>query len=138
MKNKLNFKQVMMAGLTAAAVSAIINALLFFIFHAMGLITDDIFPQPNQPMTVVPVIFSSIIPTLIASIVFFLFEKYTQIGFKIFSIVTIILMLLSLGGPFAGIPNATTVYALSLSVMHFVVPLSLLYFINKSKKSNNA
>jgi hypothetical protein len=89
-------------------------------------------------MTLVPVIFSSIVPTLIASLVFFLFEKYSQNGFKIFSIVTIILMVLSLGGPFAGIPNVTTTYALSLSVMHFVVPLSLLYFINKSKKSNNA
>ena len=136
MKNKLTFKQVMMAGITAAGVAAVINALLFYIFHAMGLITDDIFVQPNQPMTVVSIIMASIVPALIASLVFFLFEKYTQNGFRIFSIVTIILMLLSLAGPFTGIPNVTTKYALSLSLMHFVVPLSLLYFINRSKKSN--
>jgi hypothetical protein len=136
MKNKLTFKQVLMVGLTAAAVSSIINALLFFIFHAAGLITDDIFVQPNQPMTVVPVIMTSIVPSLIASLVFFLFEKYTQNGFRIFSIVTIILMLLSLAGPFTGIPNVTTKYALSLSVMHFVVPLSLIYLISRSKESN--
>ena len=135
MKNKLNFKQVLMAGLTAAAVSAIINSLLFFIFHEAGLITDDIFVQPNQPMTVVSVIVASIVPALIATLVFFLFEKYTQNGFRIFSIITIILMLLSLAGPFTGIPNVTTKYALSLSVMHFVVPLTLLYFISRSKKS---
>ena len=125
-----------MAGITAAGVAAVINALLFYIFHAMGLITDDIFVQPNQPMTVVSIIMASIVPALIASLVFFLFEKYTQNGFRIFSIVTIILMLLSLAGPFTGIPNVTTKYALSLSLMHFVVPLSLLYFINRSKKSN--
>ena len=136
MKSKLNFKQVLMAGLTAAAVSSIINALLFFIFHAAGLITDDIFVQPNQPMTVVNVIIAGIVPALIASLVFFLFEKYTQNGFRVFSIVTIILMLLSLAGPFTGLPDATTKYALSLSLMHFVVPLTLLFFIARSKKSN--
>jgi len=136
MTNKLNFKQVMMAGLTAAAVSAIINSILFFIFKAMGWITDDIFIQPNQPLTIVPVIMASIVPTLIASLVFFLFEKYTKNGFRIFSIVTIILMLLSSTVPFTAIPNATMHYSLSLAPMHFVVPLVLLYFINRSKKSN--
>lgn len=136
MTSKLSFKQVMMAGLMAAAVSASINAILFFLFKGIGWITDDIFVQPNQPMTVVPVIISSFAPTLIASIVFFLFEKYTQNGFKIFSIVTIILMLLSLAGPFAGIPNATMQYSLSLAPMHLVVPMVLLYFISKSKKNN--
>lgn len=136
MTNKLSFKQVMMTGLTAAAISAIINAVLFFIFKSLGWITDDIFIQPNQPLTVVPVLISSIFPTLIGSVVFFLLEKYTQNGFRIFSIVTIILMLLSLAAPFKGIPNVTTMYALALEPMHFVVPLILLYFINRSKKSN--
>ncbi len=136
MTNKLNFKQVMMAGLTAAAVSTIINAILFLISKKMGWITDDIFVQPNQPLTIAPVIMASIVPTLVASTVFFLIEKYTQNGFRIFSILSIILMLLSLGGPFKGIPNVTTTYALALSTMHCVVPLVLLYFINRSKKSN--
>ena len=136
MTKKLNFKQVMMAGLSAAAVSAIINAILFFIFKAIGWITDDILVQPNQPLTVVPVIISSIVPALIAALVFFLFEKYTMNGYRKFSIVTIILMLLSLAVPFSGIPNVTTKYSLALGSMHIVVPLVLLYFISRSKKSN--
>lgn len=136
MTNKLNFKQVMMAGLSAAVVSAIINAILFFIFKAMGWITDDILVQPNQSLTVVPVIISSIVPSVIAALVFFLFEKYTRNGYRNFSIVTIILMLVSLAFPFTGIPNVTTKYALALEPMHFVVPLVLLYLINRSKKSN--
>ncbi len=138
MTNKLDFKQVMMAGLIAAAVSVIINSILFFVFKTMGWITDDIFVQPNQPLTIAPVIISSIVPTLLASLVFFLLEKYTQSGFKIFSIVSILLMLLSLALPFTGIPNVSTKYALALEPMHFVVPLVLLYFLNNSKKSNNA
>lgn len=43
-------------------------------------------------------------------------------------------MLLSLALPFTGIPNVTTKYALALEPMHLVVPLVLLYFINRSKK----
>ena len=135
MTTKLNFKQVMMAGLMAASVSAMINVLLFFMFKAMGWITDDIFVQPNQPLTLVPVLISSILPTLIASLVFFLLEKYTRNGFRIFSIISVILMLLSLAMPFTGIPNVTTNYALALDSMHFVVPLVLLYFINRTQKS---
>lgn len=71
MTNKLNFKQVMMAGLTAAAVSGISNSILFFIFKSIGWITDDIFVQPNQPLTVVPVIISSIVPTRLLLSYFF-------------------------------------------------------------------
>lgn len=137
MTTKLNFKQVMMAGLTAAAISAIINAILFFIFKSLGWITDDIFVQPNQPLTVVPVLISSILPTLIGAVVFFLLEKYTQNGFRIFSIITVVFALLSLAGPFKAIPNVTTVYALSLDSMHFVVPFILLYSIHRSKKNNS-
>ncbi|MBK8848460.1 MAG: hypothetical protein IPO27_18725 [Bacteroidetes bacterium] len=136
MTNKLNIKQVMMAAVTAAAVSAIINSILFYIFKAIGWITDDIFVQPNQPLTVVPVLISSIAPTLVAALVLFLLEKYTQNGFRIFSILSIVLMLLSLASPFMSIPNVTTKFALALDSMHFVVPLVLLYFINRSKKSN--
>lgn len=120
----------------AAAVSATINAILFFLFKAIGWITDDIFVQPNQPLTVMPVIISSVLPTLIGSIVFFLFEKFTKNGFKIFGILSIALMLLSLVTPFVGIPSVTIEYALALEPMHFVVALSLLYFISRSKKSN--
>jgi len=136
MTTKLNFKQVMIAALTAGAVSAVINSILFFIFHSIGWITDDVFVQPNQPLTVVPVIISSIMPSLVAALVFFLLEKYTESGFRIFSIISIVLMLLSLVAPFKGIQNAPFNYSLALEPMHFVVPLVLLYFINRSKTNN--
>ena len=126
----------MIAALTAAATSAVINSILFFIFHSIGWITDDVFPQPGQPITIVGVIMASIMPSLIAALVFFLIEKYTNNGFKIFGTITIILMLLSLGGPFGGIPNAPLNYSLALVPMHLVVPLVLLFFINRSKQSN--
>ena len=135
MNAKLSFKQSMMAGLLAAATAAVVNAILFFIFHAVGVITDDIMVQPNMPMTVVPVIISSILPALIASIVFFLIEKYSQNGFKIFTIVALVLMVITFANPFMGIPGITVPYGIALNVMHVVVVVALLFFINRAKKN---
>ena len=132
MTNKLSFKQSLMAGLWAAITASVINAILFFIYHAAGVITDTILVQPGKPLSVIPVIVTSIIPTLIASMVFFLFEKYTQKGFKIFTIVSIALLILSFLSPFMGIPGVSIGYALALCTMHVVVAASLLYFIKKS------
>ncbi len=120
----------MLAGLTAA----IINGILFFIFHALGVISDDIYPKPNEPMTIVPVILASIVPLIIGSLVFFLLERFTNNGAKIFTVVALILMVLSLYSPFTVIPGITTGYSLVLCVMHIVPALSLLYFIRRAKQ----
>lgn len=133
MNTKLNFKQTITAGAIAAGVSIVINAILFFTFHAMGIITDDIEVQPGQSMTIIPVIISSTLPSLIGASIFFLFEKYGKNGFKTFSIVSIVLLCLSFANPFFGIPNITFTYGLGLSVMHVVVALSLLFFLRRAK-----
>ena len=99
-----------------------------------SVLTDDIMVQPNQPLNVVAIIMSSIIPTLIGACIFFLFEKFGKNGFKTFSIVAIILLVLSFGNPFFGIPHVTIAYGVILDVMHIVVALSLLYFIKRAKK----
>jgi hypothetical protein len=54
MTSKLSFKASLLAGLLASGVAAVINSILFFIFHGVGVIKDDIFVQPNQPLTVMP------------------------------------------------------------------------------------
>lgn len=134
MNTKLSFKQIIIAGAIAAGVAVVFNAILFFIFHAAGVLTDDIMVQPNQPLNVIAIIMSSIIPTLIGACIFFLFEKFGKNGFKTFSIVAIILLVLSFGNPFFGIPNVTIAYGVVLDIMHIVVALSLLYFIKRAKK----
>ncbi|NBW59863.1 MAG: hypothetical protein EBR41_04775 [Crocinitomicaceae bacterium] len=136
MKTKLAFKQAFMAGLMAAGVATGLNALLFFIFKALGIIVDTIFIQPNQPLTIVPIIISSILPSLIASLVFFLLEKFTKNGFKVFRIIALVLVVLSFINPFMGIPNVTVAYAVVLNLMHVVVAGAVLYFIGKAVKKN--
>ena len=133
MNTKLTFAQSITAGAIASGVAAVANAVLFLIFKSIGIFTDDIFIQPNTPLTIMPIIISSIVPTLIGASVFFLLEKYTQNGFKIFTIVAIVLGALSFINPFM-IPNVTMAYAISLNLMHVVVAGSLWYFISAKKK----
>ena len=120
----------------AAGVATVVNSILFFVLHAAGVFVDTIVLQPNQPLTVVPVIISSIMPSIIASIVFFLLEKYTNNGFKIFKIVAFVLGVITLANPFMGIEGVTIAYAIGLDVMHVVVIGSLLFFIGKAVKNN--
>jgi drug/metabolite transporter (DMT)-like permease len=133
MNTKLTFKQIITAGALAAGAAVLINSILFFLFHSIGFITDDIMIQPNQPLTIVPIIISSLLPSLIGACIFFLFEKYSNKGLKIFNIVAIVLLILSFGNPFFGIPNVTVPYGIALNVMHVVVAFSLLYFLKRAK-----
>jgi uncharacterized membrane protein len=135
MNQKLTFTESFKAGALAAVVAAVVNSILFYIFHAAGIIVDTIFVQPNEPLTVVPVLISSIVPALIATLVFFLLEKYTQNGFKIFRIVSLVLLALSFMNPFMAIQGVTMAYAIALNSMHLIVVGALFYFIGKSQVS---
>ncbi len=75
---KSTFKTIITAAALAGIVSVVINSVLYFIFHAAGVITDNVYVQENQPLTLLPVIFSSIVPSLLAGVVFYLFCRYTQ------------------------------------------------------------
>jgi hypothetical protein len=136
MQTKLNFKQIITAGLMAGGASAIFNAILYYTFHAARVFVDNIHIQPNTPLTIAPVVISSIIPSIIGSIVFYFIQKYSTNGFKIFRIVSIVLVSLSLISPFMNIPNVTIGYAMVLNVMHIIVAGELLYFIGKKVKAN--
>ncbi len=136
MQTKLNFKQIITAGLMAGGVSAIINAILFYIFQTANVFVDTIHIQPNTPLTIVPIIISSILPSLIGSIVFYFIQKYSANGFKIFRIISIVLVALSLISPFTNIPDVTFGYAMALNLMHILVAGDLLSFIGKKVKAN--
>lgn len=129
---KLSFKPIFTAAVYAALSAAVVNAVLFAAFHAAGFITDDILLQPaNEPMTIIPIVMSSIVPTLLSAVAFFLLEKYTAKGFRNFSILALVLLLVSFANPFVGIPGVTLAYAMALNVMHVVVVGSILYFYRK-------
>lgn len=132
---KLTFKQIMGAILFAALSSAVINAIIFFIFRGLGIFDETIIdPSSKATLTIVPVLISSIIPSIIAGLVFFLFEKYSKNGFKFFTILSIILVLLSLMSPFK-IPNVAMGFVVGLNLMHLVVAGNVLFFLNRARKA---
>ena len=134
MQSKLTFVQSIQAGFLAGVVSAVINTVLFFVFQAVGVLHNGVYVQPNQPLTVAPVIMASIVPSIIGSIVFFLIERFTNNGYRIFSILAITLAVLSLFSAFTVPVNVTLGYSLVLCVMHLVVAFVLVYFIGRSVK----
>jgi drug/metabolite transporter (DMT)-like permease len=130
---KTSFKSIITAAAVAGVISAVVNSILYFIFHATGVIPDDVYVQENQPLTLLPVVISSFVPSLLAGVVFYLFCRYTRNGFRYFSILAIILLFLSFANPFMAIKNIPLGMGIALSVMHIVVVASLLYFFNRFK-----
>jgi hypothetical protein len=131
MREKLKFNTIFMAGLKAGILSVALNAILFYVFHAAGVLTDDIMIQPGQPLTVVPVLISSLMPSIIGACIYFLFDKYSNNGWRNFRILALVLFVVTLANPFMGIPGVTVGFATVLDVMHVVVAGSLIYFLGK-------
>ena len=135
MNKKLSIGQSLKAGLLTAGAAAITNVIIFFIFKSAGIFTDTILIDGKVPLTILTVVFSSVLPTLIASLVFFLFEKFSSKGYRNFSILSVVLVTLSLFSPFS-IPNVSKGFALGLDVMHLTIVFYLLYFLKKAIVKN--
>ncbi len=136
---KINTSSLLKVSPLAALAAATINAVLYFIGDATGMIDKAIgIPGPDgavQSITLVPVIMSSIIPTLIAAGVLLLLNRFTENPIRIYGIVTIVLFVVTLANPFMGIPNIPLSMGIWLDLMHAVVAGVAWYaFSNYTKK----
>ena len=134
MTEKLKFNSIFITGLKAGVASIVLNSILFYVFHAAGVLTDDIKIHDDQALTIAPVIMSSLVPSLVGACVFFLFEKFSKNGWRNFRILALVLFVLTLANPFMGIPGVTVGYAVVLDMMHVVVAGSLMYFLSVLNK----
>ncbi len=107
-------------------VAAALNTVIFFTAKALGLLPDTALIQ-GQPLTVVPVIISSILPVLVAAGVFALLGRFTRQPVRIFTILAFVLLLASFLNPFMGIPGVTIPMGLVLNLMHVVVAGLVVY-----------
>ncbi len=133
MSTKVTLKGALQAGALTGIVSGVINAALFYLFHNMDIITDDVLLQPGVYMTVAPIVITSFVTSLVGAFVYYLLDKNTQRGYRIFSIVAIVILLLSFTNPFMLIDNVPLTYAMALNIMHVVVIGVLFYFIKRAK-----
>ena len=130
---KPSFRKFIIAALLAGIVAAIINSILFFVFHATGVITDSVMIQNNQPLTIIPVIIFSLVPSLLAGVVFYLLCRYTKRGYSIFVIIALILLIVSFANPFIAIQDIPVGMGVVLNIMHIIVVGSILYFFRRTQ-----
>lgn len=105
-----------LVALTAAAV----NAVIFYVAGSLGTFPATALIQ-GQPLTVVPVIISSVLPVLVAAGVFALLGRFTRRPVRIFTIVAVLLLVATAANPFVGIPGVTPAMGIVLNLMHLVV-----------------
>lgn len=125
---KIAAKKLLWVAPLAAAISAGINSVLFLIGSAIGLIDAAVLvPGLNGPITIGPIIMSSVVPSLIAGLVLGGMNYFLNKPFKVFRIVALVLVVLSFANPFMGIPGIPLGMAIWLNVMHVVVAGVVVY-----------
>lgn len=107
------------AALVAAGGSAAINALIYLIGGAFGAFPSDVFVQPGQTLTIVPVIMASIIGALGGTAAFAALARFTRRPITLFRIIAAVVLVLSFVSPF-GIPGAPVAMIVALELMHIV------------------
>lgn len=129
MENTIRLKSLWWATPVAGLAAAAANAVLFFIFEALGAIPADIIvPNAGQPITVVPVMMASFMPAIVAGILLALLAAFTAKPVKIFLIITTVVLILSFYTPFS-IPEVIMPMILALNLMHIVAAVVIAWLL---------
>ena len=108
------------ASLLAGIGAVVANVVIYFIAAAAGAIPQSVLiPGMNQPVTVVPVIFNSFVPAILAAVLLALLNRFTRRPVRIFRIIAAVLLVLSFANPLT-IPGAPLAMILALDLMHVV------------------
>jgi Family of unknown function (DUF6069) len=133
MNQKVNSSSLIQYAPLAGISAAVINVILYYIGVSVGWIdTTVLVAGANQPVTVVAVIISSILPTILAAVVLAIMNRFLSNSWGIFKVLAIVLLVLSFVNPFLGIPTAPLMMAIWLNVMHVTVAGAVLYFFGKA------
>jgi hypothetical protein len=132
---KINSKKLLWAAPLTGVIAAAINAVLFFIGSSAGIINCAvIIPNANQPIMLLPVIMGSFIPTILAALVLAVLNAFLSNAWRVFTIVSAVLLLLSFSSPFMNIPGIPVGMGIWLNIMHVVVAGCVVYFFGRFAK----
>jgi len=124
--------RIWFSGILAAAVSVVVNVVLFFVGTAIDAFPPDVLvPGTAAPMTVTPVAIMSVLPILVATLVYTIMSRFTDTPNRWFNILAAIVFVAMLFTPFT-IPGAPTLMIVFLEVMHVVTAVAAVYFLNRS------
>ncbi|MDP9455502.1 MAG: DUF6069 family protein [Actinomycetota bacterium] len=106
--------------LWAAPLTALANALVYLIAGVVGAIPSDfVIPGPGTPLTLGMVVGSTVVPALLAGVVFALLGRFTRRPVRNFVVLAAVLLVLSFVTPLT-IPGAPLSMVLALELMHVV------------------
>lgn len=116
----------------AIVVATVANAILYFIGAALGWMPDTVLTPMGQPVTVVQVIASTVIALVVATIVYSLLNRFTRNPNRWFTIIAVIVLVVSAVSPLS-LPGAPTMMIVLLEVMHLVGGIAAIYFLRQSQ-----
>ena len=88
------------------------------------------------PITVVPVVVSTVIALVLATIVYSLLNRFTSNPNRWFTIIAVVVLVVSAVSPL-GLPGAPTMMIVMLEVMHVVAAVAAVYFCGSRRRKKN-
>lgn len=113
-------------GLRGAVLASVINVAIFILGRVLLNLPFMIPMQGSSepsPLSVIMVVVASTVPALLAAVVLYVLNRFTRHGLRIFVALSVVFVLLSLGGPLALPIDGGTIAALSL--MHFTAAAAI-------------
>ncbi len=116
---QIAFRRLLWTGPLAAASAAAANAVLYFVASVLGMMPRDFVVQDSGPITLAPVVFSSVIGAVGAAVIFVIVALLARRPIRTFRIVAAVVLVLSFATPLT-IPGAPLSMILALELMHVV------------------
>jgi hypothetical protein len=116
---QVSFKRLLWAGPLAAVSAALANAVVYFVASALGTMPQDFVVQGSGPITLAPVVVSSLIGAAGAAVIFTIVALLTRRPIRTFRVVAAVVLALSFATPLT-IPGAPLSMILTLELMHVV------------------
>lgn len=130
---KPTFVNVLKAGLIGGITAAGLNVILLLLAGVFGItlvvMAGNPAEQQAMTLTAVPIILFSIMPALIGALVFFLLTRISAKAATIFTVIAVVITILSLL-PVLGQPLAP-VGMIVLALMHFIAAGVITYWLTK-------
>jgi hypothetical protein len=125
---RVDYSKLWWVALVAGAAAAAVNAVIYFITSTLGAFPPTLITPAGQPLTVVPVIVSSVVGIVGGAIVYAIFGRVFKRPVGIFRIVALVVLVLSFTSPLS-IPGASTLDIIALEIMHVVAGASAIWFL---------
>lgn len=131
---KTSFSMIMLSSLIAGGISIVLNGIVYYAGKSAGAFPETVLLQEGgTPLTIIPVLISSMAPSIVAGLVMGLINRFSKKPMMVFTIITAILLPLSFINPFM-IPQVPLAMAILLNVMHVVVAGNLYLQFKKAVK----